>query len=69
MKKLDTTLTEREALLHRKDDCCNYDRCLDKAAIKSWRSFSCIGCSEYKQDRHQFMPRLRKSSPLAGELL
>ncbi|MBN2716132.1 MAG: hypothetical protein JXX14_09780 [Deltaproteobacteria bacterium] len=69
MKKLDATLTENEALLHRKDDCCNYDRCLDKAATLRWRSFSCIGCSEYKQDFHQLVPRLRNSSPLAGALL
>ena len=68
MKKLDETLTESETLLHRKDDCGNYDRCLDKAAINRWRSFSCIECREYKQERNLAL-RLRKSSSLAGEFL
>ena len=68
MKKLDETLTESETLLHRKDDCESYDRCLDKAAIKRWRSFSCIECREYKREV-TLAPRLRKSSSLAGEYL
>jgi hypothetical protein len=69
MKKLDITLTENEALLHRKDDCGNYDHCLSKAATMRWQSFSCIGCSNYRQDLHQHVPQLRKSSSLAGVLL
>ncbi len=67
MKQLDQTLNENETQLHRKDDCGNYDRCLEQAAIKRWRSFSCIECRDYKQERNYTL-RLRKSSSLAGEL-
>ena len=66
MKKLDQPLTETEAPLHRKDDCGNYDRCLDKAAIKRWPSFSCMECHEYRAEKTLFL-RLRRASSLAGE--
>ena len=65
MKKLEQTLSDNEILLHRKEDCGNYDRCLDKAAIKRWRSFSCIECGDYKREQSLTL-RLRKSSSLAG---
>ena len=69
MKKLDATLTECEVMLHRNDDCENYDQCLDKAAMLRWRSFSCIGCGDYRQEFNQIVPRLRKSSSLLIESL
>jgi hypothetical protein len=67
MKKLDHTLVEHETSVHRRDDCGNYDRCLDEAAIKRWPSFSCMDCREFKQDR-QLVLRLRRASSLAGEV-
>lgn len=46
------TQLERELTIdmvdaHRRDDCIEYDRCLDKACAKGWRSFTCIYCSAY----------------------
>lgn len=68
MKKLEKTLTEAEVLLHRQDDCENYDECLDKAAMQQWRSFSCIGCAEYRQSC-PILPQIRKTSSLQNEHL
>ncbi len=65
MKKLEQTLTESETVLHRRDDCGNYDSCLDKAAVQRWRSFSCIECGDYKKDSNLTL-RIRKSSSLVG---
>jgi hypothetical protein len=64
MKKLDETLDPCEIFLHRKDDCKNYDRCLNDAATKRWRSFSCLECTKFEQDVH-LVPRLRTASSLA----
>ena len=30
--------------IHRKFDCENYDKCLNYAAYKDWKSFSCKKC-------------------------
>lgn len=32
---------------HRRDDCKNYDRCLDYACVHKWVSFSCAACNGY----------------------
>jgi len=33
---------------HRNLDCNRYEKCLDKAIRKNWRSFSCNRCSIFK---------------------
>lgn len=33
--------------IHRRDDCIEYDRCLDLACAKGWRSFTCSHCLAY----------------------
>jgi hypothetical protein len=68
MKKMDHTLLEHETYIHRRDDCGFYDRCLDKAAVKRWPSFSCVDCRDFKQESTLFL-RIRKASSLAGETL
>ena len=63
MKRLDETLDIREINLHRKDDCKFYDKCLNEASAKRWRSFSCLDCRKFEK-KVQVTPRLRKASNL-----
>ena len=50
------TMTELErpiislssAVEHRHLDCFRYDKCLDRAIKKNWKSFSCSRCAVFK---------------------
>jgi len=64
MRKLEETLDIREITLHRRDDCRFYDRCLNEASTKRWRSFSCLDCKKFEK-QVQLVPRLRRASSLA----
>ncbi len=64
MKKLEETLDIREIALHRRDDCRFYDRCLNEASTKRWRSFSCLECDKFQREV-QLVPRLRRASSLS----
>ena len=64
MKRLDETLDIREITLHRRDDCKYYERCLNEASTKRWRSFSCLDCNRFEREA-QAAPQLRRASTLA----
>ncbi len=49
--------------IHRRDDCKQYDKCLDDASIKRWRSFSCLDCRQYDAREEEALP-LRNASSL-----
>jgi len=42
--KFDPEKNIDEPAIHRKFECPDYNKCLDYAAQKNWRSFSCIKC-------------------------
>jgi hypothetical protein len=33
---------------HRHLDCPRYEKCLNKAIVKNWESFSCVKCPRFK---------------------
>ena len=35
-------------------DCVSYGECLDSAAIKNWKGFSCLDCKAYISDPLRF---------------
>ena len=47
--KLERTLNCYGVLSHRHPDCPFYNKCLNKAVKKRWKSFSCIECSFFKK--------------------
>lgn len=47
MKELSRNLYPHEVSKHRREGCSNYDDCLDVAAKKNMKSFSCDGCEEF----------------------
>lgn len=51
MNQLAEVLELEETEIHRRDDCKHYEDCLDVAALKRWRSFSCYNCKKYKQGK------------------
>ena len=56
---------------HRNLDCVRYDKCLDLAIKKNWRSFSCCRCSVFKAHLEERKERKKikeemKSSFLGG---
>lgn len=46
-RQLIRKLYPKEADFHRKEECINYDTCLQEVAEKRWASFSCHGCEDY----------------------
>jgi hypothetical protein len=64
MKRLEETLDIGEISVHRRDDCKNYDRCLNEASSKRWRSFSCLRCEKFEHGG-RLVPCLRRNSMLA----
>ncbi len=64
MIKLDETLDLDAIELHRRDDCKRYDKCLDDASIKRWRSFSCLDCQQFEPKDQETLP-LRNASSLS----
>ena len=56
--RLGRTLNFYRQNLHRHPDCDVYNKCLNKAAKKNWRSFSCMECvlfKKYKKIRKQLL--------------
>jgi len=49
MRQLADTLDYEDTKIHRREDCKKYEQCLDMAAIKRWKSFSCSHCLEFEQ--------------------
>jgi hypothetical protein len=47
MKELSRNLYPHEVSKHRREGCSNYDDCLNVAAKKNMKSFSCDGCEEF----------------------
>ncbi len=47
MKRLKETLDPIELDAHRRENCKDYDHCLDIAAHGRWTSFSCKDCERY----------------------
>jgi hypothetical protein len=47
MRQLKQELDISEVDIHRKEDCVNYDDCIDFASRKMYKSFSCMKCEKY----------------------
>lgn len=55
MKQLAQTLELEEVLFHRREECSNYDTCLERASEQKWKSFSCQACGDFKQSRPKYV--------------
>ena len=42
--ELGSLIAPEDVEVHRRIDCRSYDRCLDAAYRRHWRSFSCAAC-------------------------
>jgi hypothetical protein len=50
MLQLKQVLDLDEVEMHRREDCKDYDECLDRASEGHWKSFSCFKCVRYCRD-------------------
>ena len=73
--KLNHPLFFAESKRHRYLDCPRYEKCLNKAINKNWKSFSCAKCPWFKnylkEERiiKKFMKKFKRSSPvLKGQI-
>lgn len=55
MKQLAETLELEEVLFHRREECENYDKCVNEAASKRWKSFSCQACGDFRKSRPKYV--------------
>jgi len=53
MTKLDRPFSLSHMAEHRNLDCKRYDKCLDKAIAKNWKSFSCSKCPRFKAQKEE----------------
>jgi hypothetical protein len=49
MKRLSRSLFVSEVAEHRKEGCAHYEECLEIAAAKNYRAFSCKDCEDFEQ--------------------